>query len=909
MAGGRQTSRRGRKSFEAAMRHALEYGSSSDEGGAETPAPRSANSAGSSGSVAAKTGSREQSLSEASACQNTRKPAGLGVDGGDKKSSASTKGHQFKADNPANAGGAKPSTNSQGVVKGESVRDGTGRQYTRKRNGPKSYVGQGKDDESTPEKGPDAARIRLRGAAAHGKGGGKGRRGGGNKPADADDSGDERQPEEEELKRWQSELEMKRDSGSEDLRTAFSLKPCSAQDIRRLGPEAFLGGKGLEAGGKPLYDLNGKVSLQWLLATYRGMEIVKEKHRQGNETSDLIDGAERDLLRFLVKKARELQLVSRREIKRGSVAPQRLENARRSGNYALTVDSNLAEASDEETQLKRNSAMEQAKQTASANGMSTQFDVHLFDRLQEARRENAADQDENAGLLRQKIRSQVTGKMGNINVASSHGLDLAKMRDQLTAPTFSFDWDDGAANDEEEDAGDSAGILEVDVPDKNMGAESRRHHWREQMRRSVSFSQARNLAKADRTFSNASINSSASRDSFADAEPATAGASSGRRQKSGIAEAKSKAPKEDPSSVKRSLTFDEDDSQPAMDKSATENEIVSEISKMDDVTAPIDVILRPDVDETDDKAAAQPKESTMAPAPAWSEPEKQAEKECSEYASDTAATQTMPGDEGIPCGDSLMEEVAERMKDVESAQTLEGLDEISPTLPFKAEVRAEDDNFEISPTLPFRAVVDQASVDQRSSSQFEISPTLPFDAKLGPSTIESHATHTEEIDQIAVVEKTLQREEPPAARARGSKRDASVLSEPSGSGDEGLDENAMGNTQDAAEDAERERRELEWLRHKRRSLRQEIGKQKDQESQARKTARKAQRAAALGAATMTGEDRHRYAAVVADSSTASTLAQLKEQDADDDLIASQRRLTTTRRPTFFATGNVGAKSV
>jgi hypothetical protein len=638
------------------------------------------------------------------------------------------------------------------------------------------------------------------------------------------------------------------------------------------------------------------------------MEIVKEKHRQGNETSDLIGGPDRNLLRFLVKKARDLQLLSRKEIRRGSIAPQRLDNAKRSGNYDLTADSNLAEASDEETQQKHNSAMEKANQTASANGISTQLDVHLFDRLEEARREAASDQTGNAGLLKQKIRSQVTGKKGNINVTSSHGLDLTKMRDQLTAPSFSFDWDDGNAKDEEED-GDAAGILEVDIPDKDKGSESRRHQWREQMKRSVSFSQAGNLAKVDRAVSSASINSSTSRDSFADVEPASADTSSSQRQNKSVAvDTNSKATKQNADIVERSLAFDEDDSQLATAKSTAENQVASETFEIDHVTTPIDVIPRPDVDGTDEKTCLQPEESIIETATECSELQNQAEKECSEYAIDTAATQAMPEDSGAPCGDNLIEEVAEHIKDVETALTRDYLDEISPTLPFKADFRAEDD-LEICPTLPFQTAVDHAVVDQSSSQVLEISPTLRFDVKLGSPILESLETRVTETDQIAGGENTLRKEDPPAGRARGSKRDASELSEASGSWDEGLDENAIGDTQDDAKDAERARRELEWVRHKRRSLRQEMGKQKNQVSQAKKTARKTQRAAALGTATMTGEDRHRYAAVVADSSTASTLAQLKEHDADDDLIASQRRSTTTRRPTFFATGSVGTTSV
>lgn len=310
---------------------------------------------------------------------------------------------------------------------------------------------------------------------------------------------------------------------------------------------------------------------------------------------------------------------------------------------------------------------------------------------------------------------------------------------------------------------------------------------------------------------------------------------------------------------------------------------------------------------------ALPNQSTIAMAPVSSDEQKQLdsalveptiEQECPEYASDTAATQNMPEHLGDPCGDSLMEEVVEQVGDVNTAQTLDGLDEISPTLPFKAQVPEEDDNLEISPTLPFQAVVDQSS-----PHELEISPTLPFDIKAGQSTLESQASPEKETSQIASDENPLQGEDLPANRARDLKRPASLMSEPSGSGDEGQDDDAMSNAQDAAEDAERLRREQEWLRHKRRSLRQEMmGKQKDEASRAKKTARRAQRAAAQGTTTMTGEDRHRYAALVADGSKASTLAELKEQDADDDIIADHRRGTATRRQTVFATGNVGATS-
>mmetsp|Transcript_50631 Transcript_50631/g.120810 ORF Transcript_50631/g.120810 Transcript_50631/m.120810 type:complete len:630 (-) Transcript_50631:101-1990(-) len=315
------------------------------------------------------------------------------------------------------------------------------------------------EEEENPQE--PSPRFRARGG---GGGGGKARR-----QRNAADS-DNEQEVDEDNEEWQQDLEAR---GNGDLMRAFALKPCDVKEIRQLQDEAFLGGKKCP-GALPLFNLERKVSLQFLLATYKASE-------KGRERKEDALALHRPFLRWLLKKARQLQLLSSKEVRGGKIAAARLDHAQRSGSWAL--DSNLAEASDEEGRKKASERKDPVQQ---------QLDV----RFPEQKR-SSEGAEEVAELLRQRLRCRVESKKDQIEANSSHGLDLQKMSDRLTAPSLSFDWH--APDSDEEDS--SKGILQVELPPSAQSSEGRRALLREEIRRSVSFKQAKELSKGRSTSS------------------------------------------------------------------------------------------------------------------------------------------------------------------------------------------------------------------------------------------------------------------------------------------------------------------------------------------------------------------------------------------------------------------------
>ncbi|CAK9059236.1 Hypothetical protein SCF082_LOCUS31420 [Durusdinium trenchii] len=273
---------------------------------------------------------------------------------------------------------------------------------------------------------------------------------------------------------WLEDLTARAGS-SGDLRAAFALKPCSTKEIRQLGDQAFLGGK-RTPGALPIYDLDGKVSLKFLLATNKASEKSRDRLRGEDSEVDF----HRPFIRWLLKKARELQLLSSREVSRGSLAPGRVDAAQKSGQWSLSLEQNQAEASDEEGRQKK--ALARARvQDAKTMQMDVRFPT---------RKSSEGSNEDAAELLKQQWRSQLEPKKDKIEANSSHGLDLQKMCDRLTAPSLSFDWEEPESDEDE-----SKGILQVELPASAKTSEGRRALLREEIKRSLSFKQAKELTK------------------------------------------------------------------------------------------------------------------------------------------------------------------------------------------------------------------------------------------------------------------------------------------------------------------------------------------------------------------------------------------------------------------------------
>jgi len=328
-----------------------------------------------------------------------------------------------------------------------------------------------------------APRYRLRGKNTGGSAGGSKRAR--TTRAAKGASSDNEEAEEEVRTAWLADLEKRSPA---DLRNAFTLKPCSGKELRQLGDEAFLGGK-RRPGALPIYDLEGRVSLQFLLASYKASEKSRERLRGEDSEVDL----HRPFLRWHIRKARELRLLNSREVRRGSLAAGRVDVASKSGQWLLSLEQNQAEASDEEGPRKK--GMERAQAIAPA---SLKLDVQFPSKLPKA---GSPEEGNGTALLKERLRNQLEAKKEKIDAQSSHGLDLQKMCDRLMAPSLSFDWDEPESDEEDS----SKGILQVEVPVSASDSEGRRALLREQIQRSVSFKQAKELSKVKSLPSSSSL--------------------------------------------------------------------------------------------------------------------------------------------------------------------------------------------------------------------------------------------------------------------------------------------------------------------------------------------------------------------------------------------------------------------
>ncbi|CAE7699802.1 unnamed protein product, partial [Symbiodinium pilosum] len=297
------------------------------------------------------------------------------------------------------------------------------------------------------------------------------------------ESADEEGPDEESLAAWKQLLSTR--AGSEDLRLAFSLRPMTPQELRQLGPEAYLGKK-KEPGAQPIFNRQGKVNLQFFLASYK----ASEKRREADKDAA---NPHYQFLRWLIKQARELRVLNQKEVRRGQISKPRLEQAKSTG-YTFAGGANLAQASDDEGRQRKKDPDEREKQ-ASADIL--QRELRFPERVT-----SESQLAESSERLRQQLRNQAESRKDKIKAHSSNGRDLQSMSSILTAPSLSFDW----VEPESDEENNPNGILQVDLPDSAKSSDKKRALLRETIQRSVSFKQAEVLnAKATRSLSSASL--------------------------------------------------------------------------------------------------------------------------------------------------------------------------------------------------------------------------------------------------------------------------------------------------------------------------------------------------------------------------------------------------------------------
>lgn len=510
------------------------------------------------------------------------------------------------------------------------------------------------------EEDDGAPRFRLRGGTVNAVNGGRRRnRGARNKgpSSEHEDAADD-----EAAAMWLRELEERSPT---DLRDAFGLKPCSPKELRQLPDSAFLGGK-KTPGALPIYDPERKVSLQFLLASYKASEKSRERLRGEDSAVDL----HRPFLRWLMKKARELQLLNSREVRRGLLAPQRLEAAAKSGEWRLSVEQNQAEASDEEGRQKqaqqRQKAVEEALRDAT-------FKMEL--NFPQPKVTTPTAPEGATALLKERLSRQLESKKDKIDALSSHGQDLQTMADRLMAPSLSFDWDEPESDEDD----NSKGILQVDLPAAAANPEGRRALLREQIQRSVSFKQAKELSKTK------SLSSNGSKSDVREAATPSKKRKTARTMLSDATEPersdKTEMPQEDlPATVTTEVSE-------GSDSKSSEGQTASAAS------APVDVT---EVASEATQKATDPERDDICPAPTGGDEAEAEGRSGDDEGADTAAA---AGPGGV---------------------------EISPTLHFVAEEpEVPGDRLEISPTLPFdidaSALQEACGVEDGASA----APALP----------------------------------------------------------------------------------------------------------------------------------------------------------------------------------------
>jgi len=501
---GRRRQRSTNKGLEQAVLSALQYDSSSDDnerGSVKKSLLAELTAARESTSNVAGDGSEGQANQRGRKKEKVRRRRGTGEKDSSKQADfqqeggSGSMGHKKKR----NRQETKDLNDSHEHQGDDGQKPGRGGRYVRKGRGMKSKVVQDQDHMAGKQPGRDAGvssgsedgrRVRIKGNGLIGN------KAGAQKDKEVSES--EFEPTTDEIEDWRGSLNKHMDKSSDDLRTAFSIKECDTAVIRRLGPESFLGGRKLEEGGLLLYDDEGKANLHFILGSYRWIRRIQSKRAQGDETFPAVPHAERGLVRWLLLQARQLQLISESELKRYKVETRRVEAMKKSRQYSLALKANWAAASGYEQQ--------DTPEKKAAHEVDN-FDAHFPQR-------RAERQEGSNTVLQERLRSQAVSRQSGITVQSSCTVDMQRVKDALLAPKMSFDWEDKTGDDDDDETG-AWGGLEVEIPEEHAVSSSR-DIFKDQMRRSVSFHQAKSLRMNDlhlgqrRTKSASDLNTSVS---------------------------------------------------------------------------------------------------------------------------------------------------------------------------------------------------------------------------------------------------------------------------------------------------------------------------------------------------------------------------------------------------------------
>jgi hypothetical protein len=268
---------------------------------------------------------------------------------------------------------------------------------------------------------------------------------------------------------WREDLENRRVSLL-DPRSSFSSSPCMQKMIRNLPESSFLA-------GRPVFESTGLVNLHLLAGAYVQLASSAEAWDSSADARHIL---------WLAEAARSLGVLSLNQLRRGKLAAPKSRKV-----DAAPDPDTVFLAPDREVRFPAR-PLAAGKRKGDGEGFFSDDEDAME---QFVRRKRAVLQ----------LRSKNNDRQAHIASHSSHDLDMAEVRNTLTAPTFSFDWNskrNGAEGDEDDDDDDVT--LEVSVPENNPEGFSkmpsrdyRRGLFKDAIQRSISRRWAEGLKGED----------------------------------------------------------------------------------------------------------------------------------------------------------------------------------------------------------------------------------------------------------------------------------------------------------------------------------------------------------------------------------------------------------------------------
>eukprot|EP00746_Dinoflagellata_sp_MGD_P167075 gnl/MRDRNA2_/MRDRNA2_97413_c0_seq1.p1 gnl/MRDRNA2_/MRDRNA2_97413_c0~~gnl/MRDRNA2_/MRDRNA2_97413_c0_seq1.p1 ORF type:complete len:1039 (-),score=276.94 gnl/MRDRNA2_/MRDRNA2_97413_c0_seq1:77-3193(-) len=301
-------------------------------------------------------------------------------------------------------------------------------------------------------------------------------------------------------------------------RTSYSIRD-KKHVIARLPIDRFLGKKSLKQGGRPLFDDDKKVNLHFLIGLYK--ELQKDDGVAGEEDHMKV--------RFLVREAVRLRIITSAEANRGRIPADRLKkvalcgyNLNHSGAQVKEADPD-ADSGAEESLISSTTAkalqelrfpskkrvvqpkpppkeQESGLPDHKPLGQDAQDVAHKTDDNDDGSIDSEDErraQRERLGVMSGSLRSRANDRRNQILTADANKVDLEDAADQLMGPSLSFDWGN---NDEEDD-------LQIEAPGEK-GKTDMRKLMQDELRRKM---QQQKAQKWSRQKSSDSITTKSSR--------------------------------------------------------------------------------------------------------------------------------------------------------------------------------------------------------------------------------------------------------------------------------------------------------------------------------------------------------------------------------------------------------------